>query len=152
MNWQLKTFDELTADELYEILRLRSDVFVVEQNCVYPDIDGVDRRSLHLFVRDAEAVTAYLRLYPKAGEPGTVHMGRVVTRTRGVGLGGSLLRQGIRVAFAQTDAREIYIEAQDHARGFYAREGFIPCSEVFLEDGIPHVQMRLKRENRLENC
>ena len=117
MEWICKTFDELTPDELYDILRLREAVFVLEQNCLYEDIDGIDRGSLHLFCR-------------------------------GVGLGGELLRRSIDVAFARLQMKEIYIEAQQYAEGFYAREGFVKCSEPFLEDGILHVQMRLKALDR----
>ena len=145
MEWEVKTFDRLTADELYDILRLRVDVFVVEQRCPYPELDGADKDSTHLFAREGGAVKAYLRLCPKGDEPGTVRIGRVVTADRGVGLGGELLRRGIEAAFGPMGAEEIYLEAQAYATGFYEREGFVPCSEVFLEDGIPHVQMRLKK-------
>ena len=148
MDWQLKPFGELTTEELYDILRLRVDVFVVEQKCPYPELDGADRDSLHLFAREGNAVTAYLRLCPKADEPGTVRIGRVVTARRGVGLGGELLRRGIGAAFDRMGAEAIYLEAQEYALGFYMREGFVPCSEVFLEDGIPHRQMRLKKSER----
>ena len=148
MEWYCKSFDELTTHELYEILRLRTDVFIVEQNCPYPDIDGLDLKSVHLFARDGERISAYLRMLWRDGEPGVVHMGRVVTAVRGVGLGAELLRAGVRAAVDRMGAIEIYIEAQDYARGFYAREGFLPCSDVFLEDGIPHVRMRLRREDR----
>ena len=145
LEWELKSFSELTADELYDILRLRVDVFVVEQRCPYHEIDGADRDSLHLFARVDGALKAYLRLCPMEGEPGTVRIGRVVTADRGVGLGGELLRRGIEAAFETMGANEIFLEAQEYAAGFYEREGFVRCSEVFPEDGIPHVQMRLKK-------
>ena len=148
MDWYCKRFDELTTDELYDLLQLRTNVFVVEQNCPYPELDGLDKQAVHLFARKDEQVVACLRLYPKDGEPGVLKLGRVVTSLRGTGLGGELLRRGIRLAFDELEADEIYIEAQDYARGFYAREGFFVCSDVFLEDGIPHVQMRLRREDR----
>ena len=148
MDWYCKTFDELTTDELYEILRLRTDVFIVEQNCPYPDIDGRDRECIHLFARQDDRICAYLRMFRKDDEPGVLGMCRVVTAVRGVGLGAELLRRGIRTAFDGLGAGEIYIEAQDQARGFYTREGFVPCSDVFPEDGIPHVQMRLRRADR----
>ena len=148
MEWYCKRFDELTAEELYEILRLRVDVFVVEQNCPYPELDGADKEAVHLFALEGERSAACLRLFWKDDEPGVIWLGRVVAARRGMGLGGELLRRGIDTAFDTLGAREIYIEAQDYARGFYAREGFIVCSESFLEDGIPHVQMRLRREDR----
>ena len=148
MDWYIRRFDQLTADELYDMLRLRVDVFVVEQRCPYPELDGVDKEAVHLFAREDGRTLACLRLYWKSGEPGVIWMGRVVTGRRGAGLGGELLRRGIALAFDQLGAKEIYIESQDYARGFYAREGFAVCSDVFMEDGIPHVQMRLPREAR----
>ena len=147
MKWYCKRFDELTPEELYEILRLRVDVFVVEQNCPYPELDGMDKEAVHLFAREGERVSACLRLFWKDDEPGVIRLGRVVTAKRGVGLGADLLRRGIKIAFEMLRAREIYIEAQDYARGFYGREGFSACSDIFLEDGIPHIQMRLRRED-----
>ncbi len=148
MEWYCKSFDQLTAEELYEILRLRVDVFVVEQQCPYPEVDGKDRESVQLFAREGQRVTACLRLFWKSGEPGVLCMGRVAAAVRGKGLGGELLKRGVAVAFDELGASEIYIESQEYARGFYAREGFVTCSEPFMEDGIPHVQMRLRREDR----
>ncbi len=140
----VKAFDELTTVQLYEILKARSAVFVVEQNCIYQDLDDVDYRSLHVFECDAEKhVEAYLRLFEKADEPGVVQMGRVLTVRRGEGLGGAILKEGIQVATERLGAKEIFLEAQVYAIGYYAKEGFSVCSEEFLEDGIPHVQMRM---------
>ncbi len=141
-----KTYPELTREELYEILRVRVAVFVVEQQCPYQEVDGVDPESLHVFFREGGEVTAYLRAFPK--EPGTVQMGRVLTVRRGEGLGGALLKAGIGQIREKMDPYRIYIEAQCYAKGFYEREGFRVCSEEFLEDGIPHVGMilQLKKE------
>lgn len=140
-----KSFDELTTRELYEILRARSAVFVVEQNCVYQDLDKIDYESIHIFAqKDSGEVTAYLRLFMKKDEDNTTQMGRVLTTERGKGLGGEILREGIRAAKEKLSAGEIYIEAQEYAIPFYSREGFEVTSDVFLEDGIPHVEMRLK--------
>ena len=146
MDWYRKRFEALTTDELYDMLRLRVNVFVVEQSCPYPELDGVDKEAVHLFAREDGRTVACLRLFWKEGEPGVLFMGRVVTALRGLGLGGELLRRGIAEAFDELRAEEIYIEAQEYAKGFYAREGFAVCSDAFLEDGIPHVQMRLRRE------
>ena len=137
-----KLFDELTPRELYELLRSRSEVFVVEQKCAYQDIDGRDYESLHVFYEEDGRVVAYLRVYPK--EPGTVQMGRVLTLRRGVGLGARLLHEGIRLVHETMNAERIFIEAQTYAVGFYEREGFAVCSDEFLEDGIPHVEMTLR--------
>lgn len=137
-----KTFSELTNTELYEIMRLRQDVFVVEQSCPYFDLDGVDYRSLHVFIEDSGVITAYLRLFPRDGEEGVVQVGRVVTRERKKGYGAAILSEGLRIARERFSPSGFYLEAQTYAVGYYAREGFKVTSDEFLEDGIPHVQMR----------
>ncbi|MBQ7623733.1 MAG: GNAT family N-acetyltransferase [Clostridia bacterium] len=141
----IKPFSELTNAELYEILKARAEVFVVEQNCVYNDLDGKDEKALHIWYAEKDALCAYLRVCEKAGEEGVAHVGRVLTLRRKEGLGAAILKEGIRAAFERMGAKEIYIEAQTYARGFYAREGFEEYGEEFLEDGIPHIRMRLKR-------
>ena len=137
-----KYFDELSTKELYEILRARAEIFVVEQNCVYQDLDGIDYESLHVFAEEDGKVTAYLRAFFK--DEDTVQMGRVLTLRHGEGLGGKLLREGIAQIRAKMQPAKICIDAQCYATGFYEREGFRICSEEFLEDGIPHVQMVLR--------
>ena len=141
MNFVSKVFSELSTAELYEILRARVNVFVVEQNCPYPELDGIDYNSLHVYYEDNAKALAYLRAYEMA--PGVVRMGRVLTVERGIGLGGKLLKEGIREIREKFSPERIYIEAQSYAIGFYQREGFVVCSEEFLEDGIPHVKMEL---------
>lgn len=139
----VKTFDELSTRELYEILALRSKVFVEEQVCAYQDLDGLDYESVHLFaMRMDGSCSAYARLHWKDADSGTVRLGRVVNDERGVGLGMKLLNAAIDQARAM-GAREIYIEAQRYAIGFYEKAGFTVTSKPFLEDGIPHVTMRL---------
>lgn len=143
---RIKRFDELTLRELYEILKARQDVFVVEQNCPYADIDGKDYDSRHLFIcREDGSVAACLRVFMKSDEPGTAQLGRIVTTERGCGLGGRILHEGVLAAENLLHAKEIYLEAQQYAIGFYQKEGFAVTSDVFLEDGIPHVQMRRRR-------
>ncbi len=137
-----KFFDELTTTELYEILRARSEIFVVEQNCIYQDLDRKDYQSLHIFYEDNGKVLAYLRAFYK--EKDIVQMGRVLTLHHGTGLGGKLLKEGIEQIRTKLTPKSIYIEAQCYATGYYAREGFKICSDEFLEDGIPHVQMMLE--------
>ena len=137
-----KYFDELTTRELYEILRARAEIFVVEQNCVYQDLDGIDYESLHVFAEEGGKVTAYLRAFYK--DKDTVQMGRVLTLHHGEGLGGKLLKEGIAQIRAKMHPAKICVDAQCYATGFYEREGFQICSEEFLEDGIPHVQMVLR--------
>ncbi len=134
-----KYFDELTTKELYELLKARAEIFVVEQNCVYQDLDDKDYHALHVFFAEEGKVMAYLRAFPK--EAGTVQMGRVLTRQHGIGLGGRLLKAGIEQIQRKMQAKQIYIEAQSYATGFYEREGFRIVSDEFLEDGISHVKM-----------
>ncbi len=141
MEMKSKFFSELSTNELYEILKIRSEIFVVEQNCVYQDMDDRDYDSLHIFFEDGERFVAYLRAFAK--DEDTVQMGRVLTLEHGKGLGGKLLKEGIEQIRKKQNPKKIYIEAQCYATGFYEREGFVVCSDEFLEDGIPHVQMIL---------
>jgi len=136
-----KKFEELSLEELYEILQIRSAVFVVEQNCIYQDIDGIDQRSMHLFYEDEGRIKAYLRYFDKKDEEGTIQIGRVLTVERGKGLGGKLLHECMRI-LKEDNVSNVYLEAQEYATGFYEKEGFYIDSDVFLEDGIPHVCMR----------
>ena len=135
----VKFFEQLTTKELYELLKARAEIFVVEQNCVYQDLDDKDYRSLHVFYEENGKVTAYLRGFIK--EAGVVQVGRVLTLEHGKGLGGILLHEGLKHIKEAFQPKEIFIEAQCYATGFYEREGFQICSEEFLEDGIPHVYM-----------
>lgn len=137
-----KPFEELTVTELYEMLRLRFEVFVVEQECAYQDIDGKDPGSWQVMVcDDAGELVAGLRvLRPGVSFP-EASLGRVVTRFRGKGYGAMAMCEGIRIAREQYGAETLRIEAQCHAIGFYERFGFRVDSAEFLEDGIPHVEM-----------
>ena len=144
MTLQIKRFDELTAAELYEILKLRVDVFVVEQACPYPELDGLDKKALHLWLEDEDGVHAYLRVMDRGAESQYVSIGRVVARERRRGLGTRILKEGIRAARERLGAEAVYLEAQTYAVGLYEKQGFRPISEEFLLDGIPHVKMLLE--------
>lgn len=141
MEFTVKFFDELNLDELYEILKARSQIFVVEQKCMYQDIDGTDRRSLHIFYTENEKVIAYMRAFYKDEE--TVQVGRVLTIEHGLGHGALLLENGIKAIKEKMNPKKIFIEAQTYAIGFYERVGFVKVSEEFLDVGIPHVGMEL---------
>ena len=141
MNFVSKFFDQLTAAEIYEILKARTKIFIVEQNCPYQDSDGTDYDSLHVFYEQEGEILAYLRAFEK--EKGVAQVGRVLTIEHGKGLGGKLLKAGLEQVKEKYAPQQIYIEAQCYATGFYEREGFKICSDVFLEDGIPHVKMEL---------
>lgn len=139
-----KTYGELSLDELYGILKLRAEVFVVEQDCPYQDLDGNDRRAVHVFaVQDGEIV-ACLRIFLK--DDGNATIGRVVTsqKARGTGLGKRLMLEGVNCARNLYPGLNCVIHAQCYAIGFYEKCGFIVCSEEFLEDGIPHKEMMMQ--------
>ena len=137
----IKKFDELSLSELYEIMSLRVAVFVVEQNCPYQDLDGKDKYSRHLFLRDSEGIQAYLRAVPE--EDGMALIGRVIAVKRRQGLASRLLEAGKELCRSELGAKSIRIEAQTYAVPLYEKAGFRQVSEEFLEDGIPHIMMRL---------
>ena len=144
MDLTVKRFEELDINELYEILKLRVDVFVVEQNCPYPELDDKDKSAWHVYIREGGKITAYLRvLYPGVSFD-TAAIGRVISKRRRCGLGTTLLQEGIRVARERMNADAIKIEAQTYARAFYELQGFRQTSGEFLEDGIPHIEMTLE--------
>ena len=140
----VKRFDQLTLDELYDIMELRVAVFVVEQTCPYPEIDGRDKGAYHVFLRDEGGIQAYLRVLDRGVSFPEVSIGRVIAVKRRQGLGTEILRAGIRTAVEKFGADAIRIEAQTYARSLYEKQGFRQVSEEFLEDGIPHIQMLLR--------
>ena len=145
-----KYFDELTTSELYEILKARAAIFVVEQNCAYQDLDDIDYKSMHVFYEEDGKVLAYLRIFQRESEQKTAQIGRVLTMTHGIGLGGKILHEAVRLTKENLHPERIYIEAQCYAVGFYQREGFEVCSDEFLEDGILHVEMVLEVKDTVQ--
>ena len=139
-----KLFNELTLDELYELLRVRSEVFVVEQDCVYQDMDGDDKASVHLWLTRGGKVVALCRVCPAGTHMDEVSVGRVVTTERGKGYGKRIMLEGIKVAREHFAAERIDIEAQEYAKGFYEQVGFRQSSDPFILDGIPHIRMTWK--------
>jgi ElaA protein len=146
MNWNCKKFDELTPHELYAILQLRNIVFAVEQNCVYPDMDDRDQQSFHLMGWENEKLCAYTRLVPK-GVSYKDHpaIGRVVTapHARGKGAGKELMLQSIAKTIELFGNNSIKIGAQLYLKKFYESLGFVQTSDLYLEDGIEHIEMIL---------
>ena len=138
-----KTFQEMTVDELYELLRVRSEVFVVEQNCVYQDLDGDDQKSIHLWLTVADKVVALARVCPAGTHMQEISIGRVITTERGKGYGRQMMLHAIEAAKEHFDAKQIDIEAQEYAKGFYESVGFKQSSDTFMLDGIPHIRMTL---------
>ena len=136
-----KRFEDLTNSELYEILKLRVNTFVVEQNCPYPELDDKDQNALHVFLRDEESIQAYLRIMDRGVSSEYVSIGRVIAVRRRRGFGSRILEEGMKLARECFNADQIYLEAQTYARGLYEKHGFRQISEEFLEDGIPHIKM-----------
>lgn len=140
----VKHFSDLSAEELFEIYRLRVSVFIVEQKCPYQDVDEADRAAYHLWLRDEEGIQAYARLVAPGVLFPTAAMGRVIAVRRRCGLGSRIVEAAIQAAKTELHADTITIEAQVYARSLYEKYGFVQTSGEFLEDGIPHVQMQLK--------
>ena len=144
MNLVIKKFEELTTTELYEILKTRSEIFVVEQNSIYQDIDNIDYNSLHIFYRQDDRVIAYLRAFIDENRKNTIHIGRVLTLNRGNGLGRKLMEEGIKAIKDRIEGTKISLEAQKYTTGFYEKFGFKTTFDEFLIYGIPHVTMELE--------
>ena len=146
MNWTIRRFDELTVGELYSILQLRNEVFIVEQNCVYNDTDGKDQPAWHLMAIEDDKLIAYTRILP----PGVSHsdpaIGRVVTSSaiRRSGLGRELMKRSIEACEKLFGKISISLSAQVYLQSFYESLGFIVVGEEYLDDGIPHIKMSRK--------
>ncbi|MDR2976173.1 MAG: GNAT family N-acetyltransferase [Streptococcaceae bacterium] len=138
--WQIKTFDELTTQELQKIYYLRTEVFVVEQKCPYQEVDNLDLVAKHLwYENETGEILAYLRIIPAGAQFDAIAIGRVLVKqtARGAGLARQLFQHGL----DQVSCHTVQIEAQYYLREFYKSFGFVEISEQFLEDGIPHVAM-----------
>ncbi len=142
----VKHYKELTTDELHDIYRIRAEVFVVEQKCIYQDIDGNDKDAYHLWLRDSSGMIAYLRVLPRRVTFDDVSIGRVLCVKRRQGYATRLIEEGIRVAKEKYGADRITIAAQLYARGLYEKAGFVQTSDVFMEDDIEHIKMTLNCE------
>ena len=140
-----KSFHQLTTDELYELLRVRNEVFVVEQNCVYQDLDGDDRKAIHLWLTQAGKTVALARVCPAGTHMTEISIGRVISTERGKGYGKEILHHAIDAATEHFGATLIDIEAQEYAKGFYESVGFKQSSDTFMLDGIPHIKMTWRK-------
>ncbi|MEW9900406.1 GNAT family N-acetyltransferase [Chitinivorax sp. PXF-14] len=146
--WQCKPFSALSTDELYDLMVLRQRVFVLEQACLYLDADGKDKHAYHLMGRDEDgALQGYARLLPAGASYPDPSFGRVVTapEARGLGLGHALAGEIMACMARLFPAQAITIGAQAHLQGFYGGYGFVAVGAVYLEDGIPHLDMRWQR-------
>ena len=139
----VKHFSELSAEELFAIYRLRVSVFVVEQNCPYQEVDEADQVAYHLWLQDGHGIQAYARVLPPGVAFPEAAIGRVIAVKRRCGLGSKIVAAAIEVVKTKLSCPKITLEAQVYAQSLYAQAGFVPTSEEFLEDGIPHIQMQL---------
>ena len=150
LEWRWKPFAQLTADETYDMLEARNAVFIVEQQCVYNDVDGLDKDAWHLFAYSpgseakAAKLAGYLRVLLPDASDADVRIGRVLTTSefRRIGLGSAMLAQALERIVAQWPETAIKLHAQAHLQMFYGAFGFEPISDVHDDDGIPHIWMR----------
>ena len=146
IQWTMKTFQELTVEQLFDVLKLRMDVFVVEQHCAYPELEEYDRHpeTRHLSGYNVSGqLLAYARILSPGLRYSEVNLGRVVVRvdSRKQGVGHQLLQKALQEISRCWPSQAIKISAQDYLQAFYEQYGFVRMSEVYLEDGIPHVEM-----------
>jgi len=144
LKWKIKRFETLSTLELYNLMQLRSEVFVVEQNCVYQDIDGKDQKALHLIGEDNGQTVAYARLFKPKDYFNEASIGRVVVKQtyREKKLGHILMREAIHAIKSHFNETKITISAQLYLKNFYESHGFMQTSEMYLEDDIPHIEMK----------
>ena len=143
VTWRCLPFDALRARTLYALLQLRTEVFVVEQTCVFQDMDGADAQCFHLLGESARGLEAYARLVPAGLKYTEASIGRVVTlpAARGGGLGHALMSEAVRALVSLWGAQPIRIGAQAHLQAFYGQHGFAPAGPIYIEDGIDHIEM-----------
>jgi ElaA protein len=139
----IKEFKELTAEELYEILKLRINIFIVEQNCPYEECDDKDKNSYHLYLKEDDKILAYLRVVKKGISYDEISIGRVVVNSkyRGQNLGRELMTKAINFITEKLKEKNIRISAQLYLEEFYKSFGFKSVTEQYLEDNIPHIEM-----------
>lgn len=146
LQWHCKHFEALTPTEVYDLLAARNDVFIVEQNCVYGDIDGLDKEAWHLLVYGdgGKKLAGYLRILLPGDTQPDICIGRVLTTAtfRGIGLGKALLAEAVERIAVQWPGIPVSLHAQAHLQKFYGALGFKRVSDIHDEDGIPHVWMR----------
>jgi ElaA protein len=147
LNWICKGHRDVSTSELYACLRLRSEVFIIEQNCIYRDVDGKDLagETRHLMAWRGSDLVAYLRILDPGQNEGRALVGRVVTSAsvRGAGLGHELIQRGLAECRRHWPGTDIFLRAQAHLQKYYERHGFVVVGEPFDDDGILHVGMLL---------
>lgn len=141
--WKIKSFENLSNKELYEILKLRQEVFIVEQTCYYLDADGYDEKAVHLWAEKAEQIVAYCRIFPQGIKYPETSIGRVLTHPefRNLQLGKTLMKFALETIETRFDTKNCRISAQDYLLKFYSDFGFVDTGKKYLEDDIPHTEM-----------
>nr|WP_319400978.1 GNAT family N-acetyltransferase [uncultured Carboxylicivirga sp.] len=143
----IKSFRELSIDEIYGILQLRAEIFVVEQNCVYNDLDGNDTKAYHLMIKDDDGlIVGYARMLNKGTRFNLASIGRLVVKkqARFNGLARRIMTEASQWMKLRWDVEQIHISAQQYLKGFYSGLGYTIVTETYLEDGIPHIGMELE--------
>ncbi|WP_045923588.1 GNAT family N-acetyltransferase [Clostridium tetani] len=150
MNWHLKKFEELRCEEIYKILKIRNEVFIVEQQCAYQDCDGKDKKSYHLYLEDNGEILCYLRILPKNVSYNEVSIGRVLVNKnyRGKGIAKEMMLKAMNFIEENLNEKEIKIQAQLYLFNFYKSLGFEEVSNEYLEDNIAHIDMLYKKANK----
>lgn len=146
MDFTIKRFEELTAAELYEIIKERINVFIVEQNCTYHDCDGKDYKARHLQAKEGPRLAGYLRILPPGVSYAEASIGRVLVAQdfRRRGLGRSLMNLAIEYILTEMKEKQIRISGQAYLEKFYTSLGFQRVSDIYLEDNLPHIEMLFK--------
>lgn len=143
MKWEIKKFQELELKEIYKILKMRNEVFIVEQQCAYQDCDGKDENSYHLYLEEDNIIISYLRILKRGVSYDEVSIGRVLVNKnhRGKGISREMMLKAIRFIEEELNETEIRIQAQAYLVNFYRSFGFKEVSAEYLEDNIPHIDM-----------
>ncbi|WP_217587336.1 GNAT family N-acetyltransferase [Lentibacillus saliphilus] len=143
MNWHLKSFEELTNDQLYKIMKARVDVFVVEQSCPYPELDDYDQIAMHYFLEIDQNIAAYVRLMPANSRYELASIGRVIVTKpyRHNGYARDIMEKAKAYIVQEWQETQIKIQAQQYLQNFYESLGFEQISDMYLEDNIPHIDM-----------
>jgi ElaA protein len=147
LNWELKKFKELKVEEIYKILEIRSEVFIVEQQCAYQDCDGKDKNAYHLYLQDNDKIIAYLRILNKGVSYDEISIGRVLVHKnyRSKGISREMMLKAINFIELNLNEKEIKLQAQSYLVNFYGSLGFKETSNEYLEDNIPHIDMLYKK-------
>ncbi len=148
--WKIKTFEEFTVPELYNVLKARINVFVVEQNCPYPDLDDYDQKAVHIWAEQDGEVLANCRIFDKGIKYQEASIGRVLTteKARGKNLGKQLIAYALETIEARFHTSEVRISAQDYLLKFYGEFGFENTGKKYLEDDIPHTEMLYRKKQK----